>query len=516
MSRLSVFHTDAGRSRFAGRPTEITVLRQHCPVDTTLAQKPRSRSHVKCRTFARLGRFDLFTAPRPTYEVVGLGEAMVDYSGMVSESYLESRDVSLGGRRYGWDSCIHVGRCLIGHLTTTDWPPRSFQRLRDRACQNFQGDNCGRKRQNYSRVRSERFSGEVTCRLVHDGVRVSYTMQTQSSFSVILQTINWPLLQLNAGGSLANTLAGCAVLARAAHDLNPESIPESRIGMAGMIGDDHLGGFFQQQLLRSGVKWLGVPAPGSSTGTVLVLTTPDAQRSFLSLPSASGLSLCPAVAGGMASARMLVIEGYLWEMPDARHVIRQAIALARAAGSVVVMTAADVSVVRKHREAMLETARASDVFFTNAEEARELVGEGVEAKGAPTMHEDRQSIGYSRPKTAEADALQLGRVCPMSVVTDGSRGSCIAALGQLHVVPPHWAKEAPVDTCGAGDAYAAGFLHAYLRGLSVRQMGEFAAATASSVIAHHGPSLDYDDARALVASHTACSRLQSQSLAESW
>lgn len=322
-------------------------------------------------------------------------------------------------------------------------------------------------------------------------------------------------MQLNAGGSLANTLAGCAVLARAAHDMDPDEIPEASIGMAGMIGDDHLGGFFQQQLLSSGVKWLGMPAPGSATGTVLVLTTPDAQRSFLSLPSASGVSLCPAVAGGMASARMLVIEGYLWEMPDAPQLIRQAIALARAAGSVVVMTAADVSVVQKHRTVMLETARAADVFFTNAEEARELVGDGLEM-GASHMRDDRSSIAHSRPKTAEADALQLGRVCPMSVVTDGSRGSCIAALGQLHVVPPHWAKDAPVDTCGAGDAYAAGFLHAYLKGLSVRQMGEFAAATASSVIAHQGPLLHYDDARALVASLDACSRLQTLTYAESW
>lgn len=323
-------------------------------------------------------------------------------------------------------------------------------------------------------------------------------------------------MQLNAGGSLANTLTGCAVLARAAHDMNPDGVPEASIGMAGMIGDDHLGGFFQQQLLSSGVKWLGMPSPGSATGTVLVLTTPDAQRSFLSLPSASGVSLCSAVAGGMASARMLVIEGYLWEMPSAQQVIRQAIALARAAGAVVAMTAADVSVVRKHRNGMLEAVRASDVIFTNAEEARELVGDGLEAANGAHLHDDSASIAHSRPRTAEADAMQLGRICPTSVVTDGSRGSYIAALGQVHVVPPHWAKDAPVDTCGAGDAYAAGFLHAYLRGLSVRQMGEFAAATASSVISHQGPDMRYDDARTLVASLDACCHLEGQSYAERW
>ena len=87
----------------------------------------------------------------------------------------------------------------------------------------------------------------------------------------------------------------------------------------------------------------------------------------------------------------------------------------------------------------------------------------------------------------------------MVVVTRGSRGSCVAALGQLNVVPPHWAEDAPVDTCGAGDAYAAGFLHAYLRGLTVRQMGEFGAWCASSVLGRQGPKLEEEDAYSLVA-----------------
>eukprot|EP00892_Ulva_mutabilis_P002286 jgi/Ulvmu1/12058/UM083_0071.1 len=424
-----------------GRKAKAPGARQGVGLKPTLARTRKARClAAPTREQSRLGRFDLFSAPRPAYELVGLGEAMVDYSGMVNVQYLQEKGVPVGGRRI-------------------------------------------------------------------------ITVQERAEIIVELEAQGF---QINAGGSLANTLAGCAVLARAAHDMDPDGVPESSIGMAGMIGDDHLGGYFQQQLLSSGVKWLGMPSPGSSTGTVLVLTTPDAQRSFLSLPSASGVSLCPAVAGGMASARMLVIEGYLWEMPDAQQVIRQAIALARAAGSVVAMTAADVSVVCKHREAMLEAAGASDVIFTNAEEARALVGEGLEAASHALVHDDSLSIVHSRPKTTEADAMQLGRVCPTAVVTDGSRGSCIAALGSLHVVPPHWAKDAPVDTCGAGDAYAAGFLHAYLRGLSVRQMGEFAAATASSVIAHQGPSLHYDDARTLVASLDACSRLQSQTFAERW
>lgn len=268
--------------------------------------------------------------------------------------------------------------------------------------------------------------------------------------------------------------------------------------MSGCIGDDALGTFFQQQLQGSGVEWVGTPQPNTATGTVVVLTTPDAQRSFLSFPGAGGLNLCPGTATGLARSRVTVIEGYLWEMPNAEESILRAIALAQAAGSIVVMTAADVSVVQRHRLAMLRAVAAADLLFANAEEARALAGEGLE-HASPVQLPFVASQAGKRP-IAEEDCLQLGQICPMVVVTCGSRGSCVAALGQLNVVPPHWAQDAPVDTCGAGDAYAAGFLHAYLRGFTVRQMGEFGASCASSVLGRQGPKLEEEDACSLVAS----------------
>lgn len=267
--------------------------------------------------------------------------------------------------------------------------------------------------------------------------------------------------------------------------------------MTGCIGSDALGKFFQQQLESSGVEWVGTPQPNTATGTVVVLTTPDAQRSFLSFPGGGCLNMCPGTATGLACSRITVIEGYLWEMPHAEESILTAIALARAAGSIVVMTAADVSVVQRHRTAMLRAAAAADLLFTNAEEARALAGDGLEG----VNHSEFSCVGSQAGKRpiAEEDCLQLGQICPMVVVTRGSRGSCVAALGQLNVVPPHWAQDAPVDTCGAGDAYAAGFLHAYSRGLTVRQMGEFGAWCASSVLGRQGPKLVEEDARSLVA-----------------
>lgn len=301
-------------------------------------------------------------------------------------------------------------------------------------------------------------------------------------------------MQLNAAGSLANTLAGCALLGQAHRNVSSKAeAAQPRIAMAGPIGDDDLGTVFQEQYSRTGVEWIEQAQPESSTGTVMVLTTPDAQRSFLSYPGAPmQLTLSGSTRAAIGSARCLVIEGYLWEFPGAAATVLKVMQKARARGVTIAMTAADVSVVKRCRGEMLEAMKLADIVFTNADEAQALVGPGVGTIGALLQ----QDCGNSRRKAEEA-ALQLGRLCSVAVVTDGSRGSCVTALGQLHVFPPHWSRDAPVDTCGAGDAYAAGFLHAYLSGMAVSDMGSFAAATASAVISHQGPQLLPSEAKML-------------------
>lgn len=104
-------------------------------------------------------------------------------------------------------------------------------------------------------------------------------------------------VQLNAGGSLANSLAGCAQLGRAGAALQQQSGDDSprevRVGMAGCVGDDHLGTFFTSQLASAGVQWISQAPKDTGTGTVIVLTTPDADRAFLSYPGAPRtLSIC--------------------------------------------------------------------------------------------------------------------------------------------------------------------------------------------------------------------------------
>lgn len=210
----------------------------------------------------------------------------------------------------------------------------------------------------------------------------------------------------------------------------------------------------------------------------MVLTTSDANRTMLSYIGTSGhVSLDSQLLSSVSSSRLFVIEGYLFELPETVEAIVASIAVARASGALVALTCADASVVRAHKtgfEAALEAG--VDVIFANAAEAQELTGES---------------------DTAAAAAALAQRVA-VAAVTDGSKGAMIssAGAGLLHVAP-HWMPHPPVDTCGAGDAFAAGVLYGLLRGSPLEVAGKFGARVASAVISRHGARLPEDDAAAL-------------------
>ncbi|KAK9831302.1 hypothetical protein WJX81_000167 [Elliptochloris bilobata] len=134
------------------------------------------------------------------------------------------------------------------------------------------------------------------------------------------------------------------------------------------------------------------------------------------------------------------------------------------------------------------------VLFANREEASALLGQDV---------------------SAEEAALALGPHCGLVAVTDGARGSCLSAMGRLQVVPPFWAPDQPVDTCGAGDAYAAGLLYARLSGLDPAGMGAAAARAASAAIARRGAAISAADASKVVAA-VADRRVRGRGGAASW
>ena len=267
---------------------------------------------------------------------------------------------------------------------------------------------------------------------------------------------------IRAGGSLTNTLLALARLG-------------VRGDMACNIGSDLEGQLYRAELDRNGVGTLCEAPAGSSTGTVIVLTTPDAQRTMLSYTGTSSLLRFDAMLErAIVRSRVLVIEGYLWELPDTVDAIKRAVQVAKRHGVLVAFAASDVSCIRANRDAFLEfLAQDVQVLFANAEEAAMLAGPKYDG-------------------SAPAAAAALGARIPMVAVTDGSSGSVLRFNGVQEFIPSTVCKA--VDTCGAGDAYAAGILYGIVNGLTTVECGDVASRVAAMVVAQQGSRLSAADA----------------------
>ena len=231
-----------------------------------------------------------------------------------------------------------------------------------------------------------------------------------------------------------------------------------------------------------------------STGTVFVLASADAARSFLSFFQSEKFEVSASLRRSIAQSRLVIIEGYMWELSNAAAAITEIVAVARASGVQVALTAGDPGVVSRNRASILKVLQAAGkdmMFFSNREEACELLGQGRECDAAKV-------------------AAHLGSLVSIAIVTDGGKGSYVSCMGQVHTIPPvdPTMGGKVVDTCGAGDAYAAGFAYALMMGHDCETAGGFASSTAARVIARHGAQLLEEEAQGLVGllpKHTAFS-----------
>lgn len=386
----------------------------------------------------------------------------------------------------------HSATSLRGYRTTTypDFHPRAGSKTWAYPTEREEGIDVlglGQAMIDFSVTLSE--EATLTDIRVEKGARKLISVEERAQ---ILQRLDAGSYKVAAGGSLSNTLVALARLGSASG-----SDTGLKIAMAGLIGSDPLGSFYMAQMNSAGVNIISKPYESANTGTVVVLTSADAQRTMLSyLGTAAPVPVDAALEAAIARTSILVIEGYLWELPGALETISKAVDIAGQHGVTVAMTAGDAGVVERHGVEMwnLLAANKVDMLFTNTSEAAAIVAQ----KSASDRCLEIKSDGTERVSSAEAAALALGPYCSLVSVTDGSTGSVLTALGQLHVVPPHWAESAPVDTCGAGDAYAAGLLYSYLKGYDVQTMGRTAARTASAVISRHGGSLNTEGAHSVV------------------
>jgi sugar/nucleoside kinase (ribokinase family) len=257
-----------------------------------------------------------------------------------------------------------------------------------------------------------------------------------------------------SGGSAANTVVGVASFGGRGH-------------YVGKVRDDQLGEVFAHDLRATGVGY-DTPraAEGPPTGRCLILVTPDAQRTMSTFLGAA-VRLGPGDIDRdlIARGKILYLEGYLFDPPEAQAAFRAAAAMAHAAGRKVSLTLSDPFCVGRHRKAFLDLVEHHvDILFANDAEICALYEVGDDFDAA------------------------LGRVrghCEIAALTRSARGSVIVEGGRVHPVAAH-PVEAVVDTTGAGDLYAAGVLYGLSQGLDLPTCGRLGSLAAAEVIAHVG------------------------------
>jgi sugar/nucleoside kinase (ribokinase family) len=257
-----------------------------------------------------------------------------------------------------------------------------------------------------------------------------------------------------SGGSGANTIAGIASLG-------------GEVAFIGKVSNDDLGQEFASDMMSMGVQFLsGGPASDIPTGRCIIAVTPDAQRTMNTYLGVSTLLAFDDLdASVVAAGAVLYLEGYLFDRDDAKQAFRQAASLAHSHGRVVALTLSDAFCVDRHRSDFRALVRDEiDVLFANEDELKSL---------------------YEVDDFDEAVAL-LRHDCHIAAITRSEKGSVIVTRDDVHAVPAA-PVDAVVDTTGAGDLFAAGFLRGLTQGKDFTSCARIGAIAAAEVISHVGP-----------------------------
>lgn len=263
-----------------------------------------------------------------------------------------------------------------------------------------------------------------------------------------------------SGGSAANTLAGLAALGKAC-------------AFIGQVGNDTLGEVFSHDIKALGIHYdIAARAGEPGTARCLILVTPDAQRTMNTFLGAS--QYLPAAALDhdlIASAGILYLEGYLWDPEEPRAAMRSAIAAAKGAGRKVAFTLSDTFVIDRHRDdflALIEEGQI-DILFSNENEIRAL----------------------AETDDFEAALAAFAPKVPLLISTRSEQGAVALHNGARYTVAA-MPVENVVDTTGAGDLFAAGFLAALVEGKEIEACLKLGAACAAEIISHYGARPEAD------------------------
>jgi len=269
-----------------------------------------------------------------------------------------------------------------------------------------------------------------------------------------------------SGGSAANTLAGLAALG-------------AKCAFIGQVADDQLGEVFAHDIRAGGIAFSTPNRAGDPpTARCLIFVSPDGQRTMNTYLGAS--QFLPAAAvdeAAIADAAVLYLEGYLWDPEEPRAAMRQAIAAARNAGRKVAFTLSDAFVISRFGDDFRAMINAGDIdiLFANHVELAALTGEDDFEAGLAALAQKVQVLAVTRSEEG-------------AVAVSGDERAEVAAEPVAKVV----------DTTGAGDLFASGFLFGHVRGRSLQDCLRLGAICAGEIISHYGARPEAD-LKALVA-----------------
>ncbi len=264
-----------------------------------------------------------------------------------------------------------------------------------------------------------------------------------------------------SGGSAGNTIAGLAGLG-------------ARVCFVGKVKDDQLGAIFSHDIRSVGARFDTPPFPSDHPGATarsMILVSPDAQRSMCTDLGVSGLlSGDDLPKDALADTEILYLEGYLWDRDETKRAFLDAMRIARDAGGRVALSLSDSFCVDRHRESFREIVQGPvDILFANETEILSL---------------------YETDDFERAAGLAAAEV-PLVALTRSERGCVILSDGQSVAVPAE-PIERLIDTTGAGDQFAAGFLYGVIRGASAELCGRMGCVAAAEVIQHLGARPEAD------------------------
>jgi sugar/nucleoside kinase (ribokinase family) len=265
-----------------------------------------------------------------------------------------------------------------------------------------------------------------------------------------------------SGGSAANTIACLASLG-------------GKGAFIGKVRNDQLGDVFRHDIRAGGVTFDTKPKEdGAPTARCLIFVTPDAERTMQTFLGAS-VELGPDDIDEDLISRSAVtyLEGYLWDPPLAKEAFVKAAKIAAGAGRKVSLSLSDPFCVDRHRDDFLDLVNNHvDILFANEDEITSLY----------------QVDNFD-------DALQHVRGhCEIAALTRSAKGSIVVAGDEVHVLDAHKVDKV-VDTTGAGDSYAAGFLWGYTNGRGLAECGDIGGIVAAEIVSHYGARAETDLAK---------------------